>query len=66
MTRPAWVSDELPVPRSGQATDHVDPIEAVESLLGSLYLRLLVTGAPIASDDLRRLADRTTRMLRRE
>jgi AcrR family transcriptional regulator len=50
--------------RSGQATGDIDAVEAVESLLGPLYLRLLVTGAPINPDDLRRLADRTARMLR--
>jgi AcrR family transcriptional regulator len=50
----------------GAATLEVDPVEAIESLLGPIYLRLLVTQQPVPEDDLHRLVARTARMLRTE
>lgn len=41
-----------------------NPVEAIESLLGPIHMRTLVTRQPITRTDIERLADRTTRMLR--
>lgn len=49
--------------QQGRATTEIDPAEAIESLLGPIYLRVLVTRQPITPPDLQRLADRTARML---
>lgn len=48
----------------GQATTDIDAIDAIESLLGPIYLRLLVTRSPITKPDIANLAERTARMLR--
>jgi AcrR family transcriptional regulator len=47
----------------GGATADVDAIDAIESLLGPIYLRLLVARRPIDRDFQQRLVDRTARML---
>jgi hypothetical protein len=51
--------------RRGAASVDVDPVETIESLLGPIYLRLLVTQRPITARDLERLADRIARQLER-
>ena len=49
--------------RRGIASTGIDPIEAIESLLGPIYLRFLVTQQPIQDHDLQRLARRAARQL---
>lgn len=50
--------------RRGEVSREVDAVEAIESLLGPIYLRLLVTNHPLRDGDAKRLIDRTLRMLR--
>jgi AcrR family transcriptional regulator len=47
----------------GQATTHVDPRDAIESLLAPIYLRTLVTHEPVTAELLDQLVERTARML---
>ena len=49
--------------RRGIASTDIDPIEAIEMLLGPIYLRLLVTQQPLQDRDLERLARRAARQL---
>jgi AcrR family transcriptional regulator len=47
----------------GEATPQVDAVEAIETLLAPIYLRLFVTHEPLGSHFLDRLVDRTARLL---
>lgn len=47
----------------GEARTEIEPTEAIESLLGPIYLRLLVTRQPVLPRDVRRLAARSAAML---
>lgn len=49
--------------RRGEATPEVDAVDAIETLLAPIYLRLLVTREPVDRDFLERLVDRTARLL---
>lgn len=48
----------------GEATTDVDPVSALETLLGPIYLRALVTHQAVDAALIERSADLTTRMLR--
>jgi AcrR family transcriptional regulator len=48
----------------GDAITEIDPVDAIESLLGPIHMRTLVTRRPITPTDIERLAHRTARMLR--
>jgi AcrR family transcriptional regulator len=48
----------------GVSTTEVDPVDAIESLLGPLYLRALVTHRPTGTRFVASLVDRTVRLLR--
>jgi AcrR family transcriptional regulator len=49
--------------RRGEASSDVDAVEAIETLLAPLYLRLLVTHEPVDRAFLERLVARTARLL---
>jgi AcrR family transcriptional regulator len=48
----------------GQAATDVDPVSALETLLGPIYLRALVTHQPVDAAFIERAASLTVRMLR--
>lgn len=48
----------------GEAAAHVDPRDAVESLLAPIYLRVLITREPVTTEVIDRLVEQTARMLR--
>lgn len=48
----------------GDAATDIDPVAAIESLLGPIHMRTLVTRQPLTRTDIEHLAHRTARMLR--
>lgn len=48
----------------GHADPASDPVQAIETLLAPIYLRLLVTHQPVTAEFLAALAEQTARMLR--